>query len=270
MNKTIHTEKSKTEISSNALWNWFMSTFMFTILFKAFNDFLVYSLGHLFEFFIYFWCWQFQSERSLCSADGGTTSSSTSYHTSLLDLSFTQEGDQCTFNSRWTLCASWTCEWLCLGHMATYCLCSLTCCMSSLRCVELYCSPEQVERQGGSPLMSVRCSGVCLLFAFERKAGKQEREDDWLFGRLSENPSCPERRRHKDFCCSRWQLMQIYFFLGVLLTCKQLWEILCLAAAEPLVEVVPTLTGIKHKYLSYISLCKWDACICFLHGTVWF
>lgn len=181
MNKTMHTEKSKTEISSNASWNWFMSTFMFTILFKAFNDFLVYSLGHLFEFFIYFWCWQFQSERSLCSADGGTTSSSTSYHTCLLDLSFTQEGDQCTFNSRWTLCASWTCEWLCLGHMATYCLCSLTCCMSSLRCVaaELYCSPEQVERQGGSPLMSVRCSGVCLLLAFERKAGQRRRLAVW-------------------------------------------------------------------------------------------
>lgn len=123
MNKTIHTKKSKTEISSNASWNWFMSTFMFTILFKAFNDFLVYSLGHLFEFFIYFWCWKFQPERSLCSADEGTTSSSTSYHTCLLDLSFTQEGDQYTFNSRWTLCASWTCEWQCLSHMATYCLC---------------------------------------------------------------------------------------------------------------------------------------------------
>lgn len=58
---------------------------------------------------------------------------------------------------------------------------SLTCCMSSLRCVaaELYCSPEQVERQGGSPLMSVRCSGVCLLLAFERKAGQRRRLAVW-------------------------------------------------------------------------------------------
>lgn len=195
MNKTIHTKKSKTEISSNASWNWFMSTFMFTILFKAFNDFLVYSLGHLFEFFIYFWCWQFQSECSLCSADEGTTSSSTSYHTCLLDLSFTQEGDQYTFNSRWTLCASWTCEWQCLGHMATYCLCSLTCCMSSLRCVEFYCSPEQVERQGGSPLMSVRYSGVCLLFAFERKAGQRRRLAVWSTIRESFMPWETQARR---------------------------------------------------------------------------
>ena len=56
----------------------------------------------------------------------------------------------------------------------------------------------------------------------------------------------------------------------MLFTCKQLWEILSPAAAEPLVEAVSTLTDIKHNRLSYISLCKWDVCICLYMGRFGF
>lgn len=124
------------------------------------------------------------------------------------------------FDSR---CASWTCEWECvspsrLENVATHCLCSKLTHMLYVVTALCGCWVVLLTWTGRATgrMTSEECEMFSCVFCCWHLKGKQVREDDWLFGRLSVDSFMPGRRRHKDFCCLLLSLTADadLFFLG--------------------------------------------------------